>query len=257
MHLLTDLKKCIKYKMDPIQSFACSTLLLLGGYFGMLAFSKSIQSIRQQSWILTLISSAVMVAGGLFSFVSFGLHSGFRIAAHPTEFSDWDVWLCCFFAAYLMLDLIVGILHYREQMTVLSGYIHHLGYLWLLVHLVHQRLVTPFCLMAILELPTFILALGHIWKFLRHDLLFGFTYFLTRVAYHGYMIHEFYHYFHLDDWWMVIAAIYPLHLYWFSGWIKRMYRIIYCSTDNTHSFNQQSLPNYDTLFDSANFKKKE
>ncbi|KAI3633333.1 hypothetical protein MIR68_008280 [Amoeboaphelidium protococcarum] len=82
--------------------------------------------------------------------------------------------------------------------------------------------------MAVMELPTLVLSLGHVWKSLRNDKIFGFTFFSTRILFHGCMIYKFY-YLKLPidgPWWLIVAGIYPLHLYWFNGWVRQQTRLV-------------------------------
>jgi hypothetical protein len=77
----------------------------------------------------------------------------------------------------------VGSLHYPSQVDILTGWIHHVGYIILLVNLIDKKLTAPFCIMACMEIPTLALSIGHIWKDLRNDLLFGILFFSTRIAF--------------------------------------------------------------------------
>ncbi|KAI3635780.1 hypothetical protein MIR68_006418 [Amoeboaphelidium protococcarum] len=82
--------------------------------------------------------------------------------------------------------------------------------------------------MAVMELPTLVLSLGHVWKSLRNDKIFGFTFFSTRILFHGCMIYKFYNLkLPIDGpWWLIVAGIYPLHLYWFNGWVRQQTRLV-------------------------------
>ena len=134
--------------------------------------------------------------------------------------------MCTFFAAYLVLDLLVGWVEYRRLVNVWTGWCHHVCYLWLMVVLVERRLTTPFVLFAVMEAPTFVLALGHIWKPWRRDWLFGGAFFLTRILLHTVLLHQFYYRFPVQGpWWLVVAAAYLLHWHWFIGWIKQQQRL--------------------------------
>jgi hypothetical protein len=40
------------------------------------------------------------------------------------------------------------------------------------------------------------------------------------------MLYQMYYYFPVEgSWWLVVGAIYPLHWYWFSGWISQQKRL--------------------------------
>jgi len=106
-----------------------------------------------------------------------------------------------------------------------SGYFHHTIYSIMVVSLLSSRVPGGFCTMGILELPTAIMALGCINKRFRNDNLFGATFFATRIAIHVYFIVDLYLAFPGRYLWMVLAGVFPLHLMWFSGWIKQQIRI--------------------------------
>lgn len=202
-----------------------SCALLCIGYLSMLLLCESIRSRRQRAWILTFFASAVMTIGSLPTLFSFLFNSRFNLSNHPTQYIDIDVYLCCFFMAYLIMDLFIGMIHYRDQIYLLSGWIHHLSYSVLMIFLIKKNLTTSFVMLGIMELPTFVLSVGHIWKSLRNDMLFGLLFFSTRIIYHGAMLYQFYRNYPVEGpWWLIVAGVYPLHIYWFNGWINQQKR---------------------------------
>lgn len=209
-------------KPHILSGFLHSCFLLLIGYLTMLITFQTIQTRRQRAWILTLISSLVMSVGSLPTVVHFLWTSGGDLRHHPTQWWDLDVYLCCFFVAYLVMDLGIGVVHYPDQIHLLSGWIHHVLYAVLVMHLLDRSLTTSFCLMLPLELPTFVLALGRLFKELRNDGVFGGMFFSTRIVYHAWMIWRFWEGYSVEgQWWLVVAGVYPLHWYWFKGWVRQ------------------------------------
>ncbi len=170
------------------QAFFRSVAVLLAGYLLVLFTTPAASSQRQRAWILTFLSSGIMALGSLRYLAAFAIDASMNIATLPMQLSDFDVQMCAFFIAYLVLDLVVGLVHYRQYLNPLSGWIHHIGYMVLLTHLLKRGLTALFCLSAIMEVPTFCLSLGHLWKPMRHDLVFGFSFFLTRVVFHGFLV---------------------------------------------------------------------
>jgi hypothetical protein len=197
---------------------SCAFLLI--AYLSILILT-SIQTRKQRAWVLSLVASSVLVIGSLPSVYEFLVTYGGDISQLPTQLSDIDIGVCLFFAAFLVVDLVIGLVHYHDEIYLLSGWVHHIGYFVLITHLIHHKLTTTFCLLAMMEIPTFLLALGHISPSLRSDLLFGIVFFTTRLAFHAYMIKELWARFPVEGPWTgILAGIYPLHLYWFYAWTR-------------------------------------
>lgn len=103
---------------------------------------------------------------------------------------------CTIFAVVNILDLTLGLIFYRSSLGIMTTYIHHTLYLWLMYLLITGNglfLTTPtpfsmafiWCLVE--ELPTFLLALGSIFPACRSDILFGASFFILRLVYHVYL----------------------------------------------------------------------
>lgn len=75
-----------------------------------------------------------------------------------------------------------------------------------------------------MEVPTAVLALGHLQTKLRNDNVFGVTFFTTRVLFHAIMIVYLFTCYKTDPVWLYALGVYPLHLYWFYGWIQQQRR---------------------------------
>jgi len=127
-----------------------------------------------------------------------------------------------FFCSFLFLDLAVGLVEYPSQIGLLTGWIHHPIYAALLLFLLVRRSCFHFCLFMFEELPTLLFAIGYLFPPLRHDLLFGLSYLLTRILLHFYLIWNLY-----PDVLCVEFAIFvfPLHLYWFWEWLIQQRRL--------------------------------
>lgn len=213
-------------------SFLGSCVLLLTGYFIFLWFildNKGLsveKSRRRRAWIFTFMSSVTISLLSLPYVYSLIFESKFDLSQHPVQqYPLLDVALNTFFITYLILDLLIGMIHYPKEIYLLSGWIHHLLYVILNTNLIHHNLTTPFAYFAIMELPTAILSIGHLWKPLRNDWLFGLSFFLTRIAFHLILIYQFLFNFPYKGWWSVVVFIFGFHCYWFRGWIKQQIRL--------------------------------
>lgn len=141
---------------------------------------------KQISWILTLISSLVCTIFSIPFVIQF-------------FFSDLDVQLLgidsqfhtgfiCFFKTYLILDLALGCLFYRNRITLITGWVHHIFYILTLFCFLRLQISPLFTVSSILELPTLILAAGSMVHEWRSDFLFGSTFFVLRLVAHGWMM---------------------------------------------------------------------
>ena len=131
----------------------------------------------------------------------------------------------------LVRDLLVGSLYYAEQLNMLTGWAHHIGYLILVDFTVSRGWSHIFALAGLMELPTFHLAISILHPKLRHNILFAATFFTTRIAFHVVL---FISYFSKATRTKAVggsfvpaglfAAIFPLHVQWFTGCIKGFIR---------------------------------
>ncbi|KAJ3219642.1 hypothetical protein HDU67_000130 [Dinochytrium kinnereticum] len=119
-------------------------------------------------------------------------------------------------------------LHYLFQgssFNLVTGWIHHFMYTFIVGFAIVFKLPGAFMIAGLLELPTVFLSIGHIWKSLRTDLLFGVTFFVTRLGFHAYLTYTLYTSWPSLYYWIIGVAVYPLHLYWFYSYVRQQIRI--------------------------------
>ncbi|KAF9219091.1 hypothetical protein BS17DRAFT_811338 [Gyrodon lividus] len=201
-------------------AFLCSFFALIVLYRLLAPFCTTI---KQRSWILTTLSSAVMSLCSLPLFLEYTRASGdLKNVSTSSIYTDS---VGRFFQAYLIADLTMGLLHYRSKVNLLTGWIHHSIYIFIVEYAVRMRWSHIFCLCAIMEIPTFMLAVASINARLRSDVLFVVCFLITRIALHvavgvslvvqrqdvtgGSFAPG-----------VIMACIFPLHAYWLSGSIK-------------------------------------
>ncbi|WVQ98925.1 hypothetical protein IAU59_006056 [Kwoniella sp. CBS 9459] len=94
--------------------------------------------------------------------------------------------------AFLLLtsQLLVGYLRYPAQVGLLTGWIHHIVYIGLMVHLLNSRLSPVFLMGSIMELPTFDLAISNLFPSCRNDLRFLSSFFIFRIAFHAKLLFD-------------------------------------------------------------------
>ncbi|KAJ3095967.1 hypothetical protein HDU97_006336 [Phlyctochytrium planicorne] len=189
-------------------------------------FAKFLTTERQKAWVLTLLSAMVVSIGGsplAFEFAT--LPHGSTIADHPSLDSPRAWAIASFFISYLGVDLILGSFAYPTQIHPLSGWFHHLGYGYCVLAMMQRAQIGAFLSFAsILEISTIPLALGHMNKAWRRDYTFGIMFFITRVVLHGYVVMHAYSTYAPSIFWIVPFIPWPLHIYWFSNWVRQQLR---------------------------------
>nr|KAJ3418205.1 hypothetical protein HK105_000202 [Polyrhizophydium stewartii] len=211
---------------DLLLMFAVSWLANVQLYhWGVARFPALFATPKQKAWLLTLVSSSVIVLGAVSLFVEFlSMPAGSTINELPSLNSWVANTLSVFFVGYLFADISVGVADYTGQIGLVTGWIHHFGYLICVVNCVKYRIAGGFlCFASILEMPTIVLALGHINRAWRRDLLFGALFFTTRIVLHAYVVWHVYNTYE-SNFWMVTAAPYPIHVYWFANWVRQQLR---------------------------------
>jgi hypothetical protein len=131
---------------------------------------------------------------------------------------------CILMVTFLVLDLVIGIIDYREQIKMLTGWIHHVLYILLYASQLHTGGTQYLIVGACCEIPTFILAVGTAFPSMRSDMAFGVTFFFTRIVWFLFMFIVYstaaYNSF-------IPVAVYGppnigallLHCYWWRSWL--------------------------------------
>ncbi|KDQ51847.1 hypothetical protein JAAARDRAFT_198723 [Jaapia argillacea MUCL 33604] len=179
---------------------------------------------KQLSWILSTISSAAMTLASL-PFVWDYLLSGGDVGSVRT-FPALAYSATRFFQAYLVSDMTIGGIYYRDQVGLLTGWVHHSVYILVVELALRRSWAHIFCFCASMELPTFVLALGSLYPVLRNNILFGVTFFMTRIFLHLILIISYAlpKNRHATGGSVVPAVIltmvFPMHALWFKGCVN-------------------------------------
>lgn len=123
--------------------------------------------------------------------------------------------------AYFIMDCSVGYYKYHKYLCSLSGYFHHIVYIFISLLSLKLNMASFYILFFIEELPTMILSMGNFNKKLRSDNLFGITFFITRILYHCLLI--FYTYKNSIIFVILGLLSFGLHSYWFKNWLVKYY----------------------------------
>lgn len=218
---------------DEIKNFGILAIVATTGIFGLSAFL--LKEPKRYSWVIGLMNATVLSSlSVIYTFLFFDkiVASIFDHTFAVQFYHSVDnitflaaVW----FGVGNALDLILGLIFYPKYVGLLTGFVHHTIYTWMMFlvatgngFFTHCRpFGTLFFICAIEEVPTGVLALGSIFPSLRSDLGFGASFFLTRLLFHGIMM-VYSYVIGIDVHVLVLYGLtFVLHSFWFSTWIKK------------------------------------
>jgi hypothetical protein len=135
--------------------------------------------------------------------------------AQPHQLEVVSITATLYFMAYLLFDITFGTLYYKRYMELLTGYIHHVVYLFISMYALITNNTYIYMMFFVEELPTFVLCLGKCNPQYRNNNLFGYSFLFLRILYHSVLIFVL-----LQDRATVLLALFPLglHVHWFSRW---------------------------------------
>lgn len=198
--------------------FALSSAVLLSGLLAHYRLGTD----RQTSWVLTLLTSGSLSITCFFFLFHIWASGGWThdllycLTATPERNS------VIFFLTHLLWDSFFALTIYPKK-ELKSTLLHHSFYITLCLFVLHKGWVGALVAAFPLEIPTFFLALGHVFPTLRADKLFGATFFLTRLMWHVYLMYIIYSIPPRDFEHLWLLAVGPLmmHIYWFYWWSKK------------------------------------
>ncbi|ADV19429.1 hypothetical protein I305_03132 [Cryptococcus gattii E566] len=180
---------------------------------------------RQRAYILSTMSSWFMTLASLpfaWKYARHGLGTIYEDGQNGWMGASGRVTVV-FFATYLFSDLVIGYFRYPSQVGLLTGWIHHAVYIGLMSYLLNTRHSPVFLTGAIMELPTFDLAMSNLYPSVRHDLRFLASFFIFRIAFHAYLLGDCLRSSSrtvTDGSWVpsiMLALAGALHVLWFKG----------------------------------------
>lgn len=188
---------------------------LFGSWFTFWYKSNLARTERERAYVCTLLSSSITS--------TFSLPLVFKLLTNGGDLSEilayrtWTVLVTTFFMTFLIMDLVVGSFFYKNKIEILTGWVHHITYLGTLTWAIHNQYSSIFIMMCILELPTFLLALGSVRSQLRRDYLFASAFLLTRILFHAFAIKSAYGLKPFGPIMNALSAFFPVHCFWFYG----------------------------------------
>jgi hypothetical protein len=210
--------------MNVLLSIGFVVLFILDYYFMYKTVSKKEGlTEKQRAHILSIKATVTLFL--LSSYFNYKLISNnFDIDAYTQSLTKSDGFLVQLgvlnLIAYLITDCYVGYKKYHKYMCILSGYPHHIIYVFVSMLSFKLGAESFYFLFMIEELPTFFLSVGNYNKRFRWDNLFGLTFFLSRIVYHGYLVWKFSY----NKFFMILGFLtFILHSYWFKNWFTKYF----------------------------------
>jgi hypothetical protein len=179
---------------------------------------------KKLSYVFTLAASVGASVGWVYAFhTTTKLTRNFILSS-----SDMSDSLLGFLQVCFCLDLVFGYFYYRQELQLLSGWIHHILYIAYFSFARAHGFSNGAAFLFYNEIPTVVLALGTIHPSLRSDWLFGVTFLLCRIVALAMTLRVYYREFTTapDVTHMLIPGytIFVLHCYWFLCWAQTMNR---------------------------------
>mmetsp|Transcript_35610 Transcript_35610/g.36320 ORF Transcript_35610/g.36320 Transcript_35610/m.36320 type:complete len:244 (+) Transcript_35610:88-819(+) len=193
---------------------------------------------KKIAWAISLINSATMCVIG-FTYVLVKLYlRGFTLVWTIDDFLGIDniaVICCTIFGVANVFDLLLGLIFYPKYLALLTAWVHHLVYIWLMIYCTtgngifvsHKPFAQGFMWNIIEELPTFFLSLGSMEPSMRSDAGFGSSFFVLRIVYHAlltiYAVTS-------TAYGISVIVVYfltlGLHIHWFTNWFAKYGKVL-------------------------------
>jgi hypothetical protein len=207
-----------------VQAAALSTLVYVAGYAALGGFSKAMEA-KRKAWLLTLMCSLGMSLGSAPYVWALATEHGFVTAPFVYGDDALSLLVMAWFMCFLVLDLLLGVFQYPKEIGVLTGYFHHTLYMAMCVWAVVNAITISAVATMIMEIPTFVLALGRVDRRCRSDAAFGLSFLLTRIVFLGFYIYRLMQDRERIVIWPVCVPAMVLHLFWFKGFIAQQRRL--------------------------------
>ena len=176
---------------------------------------------RQRAHILSIKASTTLFLLSVYFNYKF-YKSGFDTDLYTNNLTSSDNFILELsvlnLMSYLITDCYVGYNKYHKYMCTLSGYTHHIAYIFISMAALNIDASSFYFLYMIEEFPTMFLSTGSYNKELRKDNIFGITFLLTRILYHIYLTWKF----RSNSMFLILGLLsLGLHTYWFKNWFVK------------------------------------
>lgn len=212
-----------------------TSILLL---YILLSYQLYYNNKKRLAWMISLLNSSLLSIIGIVYMImksnsiiniinNYNNTSYGRLLYHDID--NVSVLVCLWFAIANILDLVFGYFFYYKEQGVITSYLHHTIFIWIMytcttgngLFIKCSTFSPAFLFMCIEEIPTFLLALGSVFPSCRTDLGFGVSFFLLRIVYHTiFFIYSIY--VRTET---IVSFLYLLtlmmHINWFSSWVNK------------------------------------
>lgn len=204
------------FSLIDLLEFCVSCILIWAIYIFLKQYSTNPKSL---AWLITMQSSFIFSICGSFHAFNTILYDAWSIDAIYTE-NPFSRFLLIYFTAANFMDIVIGMHDYPKYLDPLTAIAHHIVYNLFMLVLLSHHYANGFILCFLMEIPTFLLAIGTFNKHYRSDSLFGMSFFLTRIVYNIYFANRLRLLSPNGYIWKFCCCVLMLHVYWFSKWFK-------------------------------------
>lgn len=184
----------------------------------------------KNSRILSFINACITSIIGIYKFLY--IYNKIGLYNYSCENTFIDDFSAVFFIIYLCLDLIIGYLEYPKGLGVLSGYVHHLSFIPIMIYIYNNNYTACSSLIYIFEVPTIFLSAKYLFPKYKifNDLMFGILFLLIRICLHFKLICELfidYFYYNNEDKYYfipVMCLMFLLHIYWYNLYNNKLFK---------------------------------
>lgn len=199
-------------------SFMISSVAICLAFFSINSFSGGNR--KSTAWIIMLISSAVL---SFFGTVYVAQTEYYSLWTNEFIYGEDKLsrFVILFFMASNLVDLIIGWFFYKEFLDPFTTVFHHIAYMAFMIGLLRENITRGFLLCFFMEIPTFCMSLGTVFKAYRSDTVFGVTFFITRLVFNAYLIIRLANITNYEGYiWKICSFVLCVHIYWFYKWFN-------------------------------------
>jgi len=123
--------------------------------------------------------------------------------------------------SYFAADLLVGLQYYPNILNsnVLTSYVHHGAYIALFTYGKRYNIAHLFIMGMPYEIPTVLLNIRYIIETYTNHKLFGLSFLIFRIFHNIFLLYKTYNVY--NDMFIFSICTCILHIYWFSGYIRK------------------------------------
>ncbi|KAG0300134.1 hypothetical protein BGZ98_009421 [Dissophora globulifera] len=181
------------------------------------------QHTDQQAWSFTKQSEPMSLRHRLYQGQMKRPHLFLSLENYPNDGRIGPHIIAANFQAFLVVDLVLGLIHYRKYLEPFSTVVHHLFYFYMVKHMRAGDMLSLFCVCgAPVEASSIFLAYRRIYPHRRTptvEWLYLFCFVSSRLIYVTFLWHELYFNYPDKSVAVLCTITLALHVYWFAIYI--------------------------------------